>query len=212
MSAASNPWDSIYEREGRVFTEPFQKFDAVVEKFALHRCRRILDLGCGNGRHVVALTREGFNTVGFEFSLTGLRLAREWLGEEGLRAGLVGADARQCFPFEAGSFEGLLSTQVIHHARLSEVRVTIQEMWRVLANGGIAFVTVAGSKNEGIVWEEVETGTFVPLDGSEKGLPHHIFSEEELRSEFEVFQIDEISRRDEGKVLALWLTKVAQSA
>ena len=110
--------------------------------------------------------------------------------------------------FKAESFDGLLSTQVIHHALLSEVRITIAEIWRVLANGGIAFVTVAGKKQAGEIYEEIESNTYIPLHGTEKGLPHHIFTEEELRSEFRMFEIREISRRDEGRVLALWLEKV----
>ncbi len=156
----------------------------------------------------MALKKEGFNTVGLDISFSGLRLTCEWLEEEGMQASLVNADARQYLPFESDSFDGLLSTQVIHHALLSEVRVTIAEIWRVLTIGGIAFVTVAGRKNEDETYEEVEPGTYVPLDGIEKGLPHHIFSEEELRTEFGVFQIREIKRRAEGKVLALWLMKV----
>jgi ubiquinone/menaquinone biosynthesis C-methylase UbiE len=208
MNTTSNPWETIYKNEGRVFTEPFPGFKAVVRKFAQYQCRRILDLGCGNGRHVVALAKEGFNTIGLDLSSSGLHLTCEWLEEEGLQASLVGADARQYLPFDAASFDGLLSTQVIHHAYLSEVRVTIAEIWRVLTNGGVAFVTMAGRKHEGQAYEEVEPGTFVPLDGTEKGLPHHFFTTEELRSEFDIFQIHEISHRDEGKVFALWLVKI----
>jgi SAM-dependent methyltransferase len=207
MNSTNHPWELIYKRDGRVFTEPFPRFKSVARIFAQHQCRRILDLGCGNGRHVVALIKEGFNTIGLDISSSGLHSAREWLVEENLQAGLVSADMRQYLPFEAESFDGLLSTQVIHHALISEIRVTIAEMWRVLTNGGIAFVTVAGMKNESEVYEEVEPGTFVPLDGNERGLPHHIFTKDELCSEFGAFQIREIRRRAEGKVLALWILK-----
>jgi len=146
MNATNHPWESIYKREGRVFTDPPPGFKAVLKEFTRHHCQLILDLGCGNGRHTVALTKEGFNTIGLDISSSGLRLSSEWLGEEGLQAGLVNADARNFFPFKANSFDGLLSTQVIHHALLSEVRTTIAEIWRVLAEDGIAFVTVAGRK------------------------------------------------------------------
>jgi tellurite methyltransferase len=208
MNNTSHPWESIYKHEGRVFTKPFPRFKGVAKIFAQHHCRRILDLGCGNGRHVVALIKEGLNPIGLDISSCGLRLTCEWLEEEGLQAGLVNADMRQFLPFESGSFDGLLSTQVIHHALLSEVRVTIAEIWRVLTNGGIAFVTVAGRKDENVAYDEVEPGTYVPLAGIEEGLPHHIFTEEELRSEFGDFHIREIRRRAEGKVHALWLMKV----
>jgi ubiquinone/menaquinone biosynthesis C-methylase UbiE len=210
MNATNHPWESIYKREGRVFIDPPLGFKAVVKEFVQHQCHLILDLGCGNGRHTVALAKEGFNTIGLDISSSGLRLSYAWLGEEGLQAGLVSADARNCFPFKANSFDGLLSTQVIHHALLSEVRTTIAEIWRVLTNGGVAFVTVAGRKQEGEAYEEVEPGTYIPLGGTEKGLPHHIFTEEELRLEFKMFQIREISQRDEGRVIALWIAKIVQ--
>jgi len=210
MNATDHPWESIYKSEGRVFIDPPPGFKAVVETFAQHQCHLILDLGCGNGRHTIALAKEGFDTIGLDISLSGLRLSYEWLREEGLQAGLVSADARHYFPFKADSFDGLLSTQVIHHALLSEVRTTIAEIWRVLTNGGVAFISVAGRKQEGETYQEVEPGTYIPLTGTEKGLPHHIFTEEELRSEFRMFQIQEISRRDEGRVLALWLVKIVQ--
>jgi SAM-dependent methyltransferase len=207
MNSVNHPWELIYKQEGRIFTKPFQGFKDIVEKFSQHHCQRILDLGCGNGRHVVALLKKGFNPIGFDISSSGLRLTHEWLREEGLTTGLVCADMRQYFPFKSGSFDGILSTQVIHHALLSDVRVTIAEIWRILAEGGIAFVTVAGRKHRDEEYIEIEPGTFVPLGGTEKGLPHHFFTEDELLLEFGRFHILEISRRAEGKVLALWLSK-----
>ena len=118
MNSTNHPWESIYKHEGRVFTEPFPGFEDAARIFAQHQCHRILDLGCGNGRHVVALIKKGFNTIGLDISSSGLRLTCEWLEDEGLQAGLVSADMRQYLPFEEESFDGLLSTQVIHHALL----------------------------------------------------------------------------------------------
>ena len=63
--------------------------------------------------------------TGLDISPTGLRLAQNWLDEEYLEAPLVQADNRHPLPFKDGAFEGLLSTQVIHHALLAEVRATI---------------------------------------------------------------------------------------
>jgi tellurite methyltransferase len=207
MNNTNNPWDSIYQREGRFFTEPFEGFEDMADKFAQHSCRRILDLGCGNGRHVIALAKKGFRTTGLDISPNGLRLTGEWLHEEALQAGLVSADTRRYFPFEAESFDGLISTQVIHHALLADVRISIAEIRRVLTPGGMAFITMPSGNHKGEAAVEIEPNTYVPLDGKEKGLPHHIFTEQELRSEFGMFQIDEISLRNEGKLLALWLTK-----
>jgi SAM-dependent methyltransferase len=191
-----------------VFTEPFPKFDEVVREFEAHECHRVLDLGCGNGGYVVQLAKLGFKTVGLDISSTGLGLTREWLNEEGLDADTIAADVRRSLPLRSGSFDGLLSTQVIHHARISEVRRAIAEIWRILAKGGVAFVTVAGQTHEDETYEEIEPNTYVPLEGMEKGLAHHIFTEEELGQEFQAFQIMEISRRAAGRVIAIWVMKL----
>lgn len=207
MSATNHPWEEIYRREGRVFPEVFPRFDEVVEAFRAHGCRAILDLGCGNGRHVVHLAKQGLWTLGADLSPTALWLTQSWMREEGQEAHLALTDTRQPLPFRDGSFQGVLSTQVIHHARLAAVRVAIGEILRVLEPGGIAFVTVSGRKDRGVEFEAIEPGTFVPLSGPEAGLPHHIFSVEELRAEFRKYEILDVSVRAEGAVLAVLARK-----
>jgi hypothetical protein len=96
---------------------------------------------------------------------------------------------------------------VIHHARITAVRLAIREIRRVLVPGGLAFVTVSGRKDAGLSFEEIEPGTFVPMAGPEAGLAHHIFTVEELRLEFEDYQVLDISVRAEGAVLAVLARK-----
>jgi SAM-dependent methyltransferase len=206
MRSNDHPWDEIFKSEGRFYPEPFPRFNEVVQIFKDHGCSEILDLGCGSGRHLIHLAQEGFKAVGLDISPTGLRLTHEWMDEEGLEADLVLADMREPLPFREGSYNGLLSTQVIHHARIAGVRSAIQEIWRVLVSGGVAFITVSGRKDEGEL-EEIEPGTIVPLTGPEKGLPHHIFSKQELREEFQDFDLMDFSVRAEGKVLAVLVRK-----
>jgi SAM-dependent methyltransferase len=207
MRSNTQAWDEIFRREGRVYLEPFARFPKVVSDFREHGCGRLLDLGCGSGRHVVQFAKEGFHVWGLDGSPNGLHLAREWLLEDGLSAGLVQSDMREPLPFPDCAFDGLLSTQVIHHALIAQVRGTIREIWRVLAPGGLAFVSVSGQKHDDEEYVEVEPGTWVPTTGPEAGLPHHIFSEEELRSEFAAFNILESSVRAEGRVVVVFAQK-----
>lgn len=207
MPSDSDPWESIFRRDGRVFPEPFPRFEDLIAAFQQHRCRRILDLGSGTGRHVVHLVKNGFQVVGLDQAPTGLQLTRQWLAEERVTASLVRGDMRHPFPFGDGGFDGLLSTQVIHHARLATVRSTIAEMRRVLRVGGVLFVTVPVRRDGRC--EEIEPNTFVPLTGDEKGLPHHIFSPEELRAEFSFLRLQDLSVRGSA-VLALLGVKESQ--
>ena len=207
MKSTPHPWEEIYKREGRVFPEPFPRFGEVVETFREFGCSIVLDLGCGSGRHVVHLASQGFQPLGLDISLTALCLAQAWMWEGEHEAVFTLADTRQPLPFRDGSIEGVLSTQVIHHARIAAVRMAIREIRRVLVPGGLAFVTVSGRKDAGPEFEEIEPGTFVPLAGPEAGLAHHIFTGEELRSEFEDYQVLDVSVRAEGAVLAVLARK-----
>ena len=110
---------------------------------------------------------------------------------------------RDPLPFRDGAFDGLMSTQVIHHALLAQVLTTIHEIWRILTPGGLAIVSVAGRIHDDTDYQEVEPGTYLPTTGSEAGLPHHIFNEQTLAQAFSKFHIDFIDRRDSGRVLMI---------
>jgi len=56
---------------------------------------RVLDLGCGTGRHLVALARKGYRVVGVDGGKTLLGIAKKKLDRLGLQADLHVGDARR---------------------------------------------------------------------------------------------------------------------
>lgn len=207
MGAEEHPWEAIYRSQGHVFQEILSFFAAMVEAFRRCGVRRVLDLGCGNGRHVVHLARAGFAVAGLDISLSGLRLTRRWLAQQELQADTALADFRSPLPLQSAAFDALLSTQVIHHARLAEVRLAIAEIHRLLRPGGLAVISVAARKEGGLPYVEIEPGTFIPQSGPERGLPHHPFSPQELEAELSAFAVLEIGLRAEGKVTLAWVER-----
>ncbi len=201
-----HPWEQIYQKGWRGEENPFPRFYEVVSIFKDFSCSQVLDLGCGSGRHLIHLAREGFRVVGMDFSPTALRLTREWGLKEQSEASVALADMRIPLPFKDNSFDAVFSTQVIHHARLDVVRRTIQEIFRVLVIGGLAFITVSARKDD-LEHIEIESNTYIPRTGPEKGIPHHIFTEEDFKLELRAFHILEVSLRAEGKVLAVLAQK-----
>jgi SAM-dependent methyltransferase len=195
MLTAATQWDDIFQRDGRIFLEPaplvIQFTDLVKSRGGI----RVLDVGCGSGRHVVYLAQADLDVFGLDNSPAALRLAAGWLAEKNQTARLTLADARQPFPFQTDSFDALISTQVIHHAILTTVQATASEIARVVRSGGTILVSVPLGKDAGDDFIEIEPRTFVPLSGSEKGLPHHIFTPEELPELFAPFQTLDVSVR-----------------
>lgn len=191
-------WDKIFKEKGYVFVDPHQDMSRLVSLFHTHGVRRILDLGCGTGRHLAFLSQVGFEVSGFDSSSTALELAMKWLKEEGLIADVHLGRMEEPFPYHDGFFDAVVSIQVIHHNLMNDILATISEIERVLKIGGYIFITVPtlGPKPEKAEddWKlhQIEKGTFIPQSGPESGIPHHYFTEDELHKVFINFQILEM--------------------
>lgn len=60
---------------------------------------KIIDIGCGTGRHSIELTRRGYSVTGIDLSESLLRKAREKAQQAGLNIEFIQCDARD-LPFE----------------------------------------------------------------------------------------------------------------
>jgi len=195
-------WEDIFKKKGYVFIDPHQDMSRLSSLFRTQGVRRILDLGCGTGRHLALLSQAGFEVSGFDSSKTALDLAMKWLQEEELTADVRLGKMEEPFPYPDGHFDAVISIQVIHHNLLQDILTTIREVVRVLKIGGYIFITVPilGPKpeNPDDDWklQQVEDGTFIPQSGPESGIPHHYFTEEELHETFSNFKILEMYMDD----------------
>jgi len=155
------------------------------------------------------MARNGLCVTGMDNAPTGLSLTRQWLDKESLDAGLVLTDMRVSLPFASASFGAVISTNVIHHALLATVIGTAREIERVVLPGGMIFITVPFRRDVIVEDDEtivLETNTFAPTDGNEKGLPHHMFTPEEFREIFPYFQVMDLYVHD-GRQIVLQAIK-----
>ena len=184
-------WESIFKKSGKVFYKPHEDMDKVIKLMKKEGVKRVLDLGCGSGRHVVLLSKNGFNVYGMDNAESGLKQCRKWLKELKLKAKLKNSSCYKRFPFKDDFFDAVLSVQVIHHAKLKDINLCIKEMERVLKPNGLVFVTVTRNKMKGRASKVkvIEPRTYVMLDGPEKGVPHYIYTKALLKKYFSNFKI-----------------------
>ncbi|MET0628453.1 MAG: class I SAM-dependent methyltransferase [Acidimicrobiia bacterium] len=83
-----------------------QEVDFLVETLALEPGMRVLDVGCGPGRHSLALSRLGIDVVGVDHSSAFVELARGAAAEEGLDVRFEQLDVRE-LAFD-GEFDAVL--------------------------------------------------------------------------------------------------------
>lgn len=192
MNKTTIIWEKIFKQKGKVFTEPHEDMESIVQTLKKHGAEKILDLGSGSGRHIVYFAQNGFAVFGLDNSATGLNMTKTRLAKENLSAELVQQEMTDAFPWNDNFFDAVISVQVIHHADTATIRKIISEIGRTLKKNGLIFITVPKLKNQGENFEQIEQNTYIPLDGREKGLPHHYFTPEELKDFFSNFDIADI--------------------
>jgi 2-polyprenyl-3-methyl-5-hydroxy-6-metoxy-1,4-benzoquinol methylase len=186
-------WDEIYKRTKRVETtlDVDENLLRVTDLFKKRNVKRICDIGCGAGRHIVYLAKQGFEVYGFDISEEGIKKAKHRLTNLGLRADLRIYSMDDAFPYPGNFFDVVISIRTIHHLKIEQIRKTIKEIERVLKPKGLILITVRKSNLRKRVSyaKEIAPRTFVNIEGEEKGVVHYVFNKEILRKEFRNFRI-----------------------
>jgi len=128
---------------------------------------RVLDAGCGYGRNLVHLLREGCQVFAVDEDSDGVEHVRQLSASlvTGLPAENFQVGAIERMPFPEGFADVVISNAVLHFARDEEhFRAMLAELWRVLRPGGMLFCRL-GSRI-GMDFERVGSNIFVIGDGS----------------------------------------------
>lgn len=162
---------------------------AFAEDLKREAAKRVLDLGCGAGRHSILLAEAGFQVVALDVSETALKTIEDRLKTASIdNVTLVKHEMRD-LPFVDNHFDGVVCTNVLHHGRLIEIKRAIREVQRVMRRGSLAFIGVLSEadfrKGNG---KMLERNTYVFTEGEERGIIHHFFTCAELKSCFRRFE------------------------
>ena len=124
--------------------------------FALSPGDRVLDLGCGEGRHTLSAYLEpGVQVIGIDLSLEDLMTTRSRFSEFEEAASsdssfsLASANAL-ALPFPDGCFDKVICSEVLEH--IPDYRGALLEIQRVLRPGGLFCASVPRHWPERVCW------------------------------------------------------------
>lgn len=109
---------------------------------------RVLDAGCGVGRNLVYLLREGYEVFGVDGSQEAIEAVRSLAAKlaPGLDPENFQVSAVEEMPYEDGFADVVISSAVLHFAQDdAQFNGMVQELWRVLRPGGLFFCRLASS-------------------------------------------------------------------
>jgi len=135
--------------------------------------RRVLEAGCGSGRNLVYLLRNGYEVFGADVDRQAVEDTRRLAAS---LAPALPADNFRVEPVEVMSFpddfaDVVLSSAVLHFARDDDhFRAMLHGTWRVLKPGGLLFCRLASSIGMEREIARIEGRRFLLPDGSERYL------------------------------------------
>lgn len=144
---------------------------------------RVLDLGCGEGRHVIsAYLDKDIEAVGVDLSFDDLKKAKEKFADfeqpDASNKSMVLSVANALeLPFADNSFDKVICSEVLEH--IPNYLGALKEIQRVLKSGGVFCASVPSYWPEKVCWY------FSDEYHSNVGGHPRIFKEQQLRDEIE---------------------------
>ncbi len=178
---------------------PLPEVVAIADRLQANRGARVLDIGCGLGRHTVYLAARGFDVIGLDNAPAALSACRANLDKAGVSARLLEAEMTE-IPFADGHFDAIVATHVIHHTDGPTVRQIMRLITDKLTSGGLLVWAMPSTRHANCgIGREIDPGTWVDEEHEEGPIPHHYFSETEVRELLRDYDIE--SMHDEERAI-----------
>lgn len=213
-------WDKLWrDKESQlIWSQPDSDVRALIPALKAEELKRVLDLGCGIGRHTVLFAAEGFDVHALDPSTYAVEHCRQWLQAEGLTASVIDSDMRS-LDYSDGFFDFVLSWNVIYHGARAETVAALAEIRRITRDGGLAYLTFNSIKNEhfgkGV---EIEPCTFDDPERDRGHHVHHYSDEKDVRDLLSEWRIETLKHEEESLTGKLypgtwhWMTLVRKSS
>jgi 2-polyprenyl-3-methyl-5-hydroxy-6-metoxy-1,4-benzoquinol methylase len=202
-------WDNIYknyQKGGEAWATLSEEIHPLFKQFLSQsnfEFKQVLDIGCGTGKYLKILQAGGFKTDGIDSSETAVAMTKKTLGDESM---ILCANMFE-FDIPKNKYDLVISISTIHHGTKEQVQNLINRIYEAIVENGRIFITVPdfeSSKkwNTFKYHEEIAEGTFAPLSGPEKGLPHSFYTKEEIQKLFLKFRELQLDLDSHGRWIA----------
>jgi SAM-dependent methyltransferase len=168
----------------------------------------VVDVGCGTGGDAVSLARHGFQVTAMDYSAVALTYARAKAAAAGVGVEFHQSDMGLPLPFDADSFDAVMSNVAMHMFDDPTTRRIVREMRRVVRPNGLLLLHV--NSTEDLPFRSERMGRRrVQVLGPDfyreaNGQTVHFFSEEycrEILADWTIQDLTHLRLRDEADTI-----------
>jgi SAM-dependent methyltransferase len=151
--------DFLAQRERRAVESTKRELDFLEFAFrthATHGVRDVLDVACGNGRHVVGLAHRGYRCTGQDYTPQQVHIAKARAKREGVSVKLLQGDATR-LEYES-KFDAVLALYILSLLPDDDdVLTCLRQIHRALKSGGIIICNISNPFYNGKDWFSLKT-------------------------------------------------------
>lgn len=130
----TKPWDWSKNKD-EYWLVPCRESAFLAERWQCAGYIKFLDLGCGLGRHSIYMAEKGFDTTAADLSDYAIEHLKQWASEAGVSVSTTVCDMIN-LPFDDNGFDCIIAYNVIYHTDTKGFCAALNEIRRVLRDGG----------------------------------------------------------------------------
>ena len=145
----SKIWDEIYSNDSSFFgEEPSDFAQKCYGDFKRYDVKRLLELGCGQGRDSIFFASNGLDVYAVDSSKVAIENIKQKMRGKNICLHLSHFEVRQTLPFDSSHFDAVYS-HMFYNMRFidEELKFLFKESSRVLKNNGLLYFSVRSDKD-----------------------------------------------------------------
>ena len=164
----------------------------LVQRWKEQNRTKILDLGCGIGRHSLLFAKNDYDVTAVDISQSGLDKVKSISNEQKLNIKTILANITS-LPLQDNEMDSTIAFNSIYHTDKNGFKKAISEMYRILKPNSEAFLTLlskADPSYENVPQDKIiDKNTIMKKEEDGTELPHFFVDYEEIYEIFKEFQI-----------------------
>ncbi len=192
----TNVWEKLFKKKkwGEYPPEDLIRFISRHKKKKISKKMKVLEVGCGTGANLKFLKDKGFDIYGIDISQTAIKKVKRLMKKD--KANFKNGNFSN-IPWPDDYFDGVIDNFSVYANKISIIKKTYSEIYRVLKKKGFFFSKVWGTKTQGYrKGKKLEHNTFQKIKiGPCKNMGvTHFFTYKELKNLNKIYRSNLIDK------------------
>lgn len=194
-------WFDIFKKQYYVENYPSEQIVRFLMRYKKNKKNKlnqfkVLDLGCGIGRHALLASEIGFDSYAIDVVSSSINIVKNKSMENNLKVNCQ-IGSMNDLPYNDNFFDIIISFGVFDHVLFDDAKKGINEIQRTLKKNGLVYLKLETTNSfEKKYGKKIGKNTFILTCDCEKNIIQHYFSKKEIKELFKNFTITNFEKEE----------------